>query len=51
MWQLAAYVRSMSGQLTQDVPPSRADTLANTKPITLQRRTPLHDSNQDAGSR
>jgi cytochrome c oxidase cbb3-type subunit 3 len=27
LWQLVAYVRSMSGQLPQDVAPSRADTL------------------------
>jgi cytochrome c oxidase cbb3-type subunit 3 len=51
MWQIAAYVRSMSGQLPKDVPPSRGDTLANTKPITLQRKQPLYDSNEDAGAR
>jgi cytochrome c oxidase cbb3-type subunit 3 len=51
MWQIAGYVRSMSGQLPKDVPPSRADTLANTAPITLEAKAPLHDSNQDAGSR
>jgi cytochrome c oxidase cbb3-type subunit 3 len=28
MWQLAAYVRAMGGQLPKDVPPSRGDNLA-----------------------
>ena len=51
MWHIAAYVRSMGGQLSKDVPASRTDTLANTPPITLESRQPLYESNQDAGSR
>jgi cytochrome c oxidase cbb3-type subunit 3 len=51
MWQLAAYVRSMAGQVPKDVPPSRSDSLAATKPITLESKQPLNDSNSDAGSR
>jgi cytochrome c oxidase cbb3-type subunit 3 len=51
MWQLAAYVRSMAGQVPKDVPPSRADDMATTKPMTLQPRQPLKDADQGAGSR
>jgi len=51
MWQLAAYVRAMGGQLPKDVPPSRGDNLANTPPITLEKRPVLHDSNDESGSR
>lgn len=32
IWQLAAYVRSMSGQLRIDVAPSRSDTLQASEP-------------------
>jgi cytochrome c oxidase cbb3-type subunit 3 len=31
LWQIVAYVRSMSGQLTKDVSPSRGDEM-NVKP-------------------
>jgi len=51
MWQLAAYVRSMAGQVPKDVPPSRGDTLANTKAMTLEKAKPLHDSSTEAGAR
>ena len=51
MWQIAAYVRAMAGQVPKDVPPSRSDTLANTTPITLEETRPLHDSSQEAGAR
>ena len=37
VWQLAAYIRSMSGQLKTDVAPSRSDSLQTTKPE--QRRS------------
>jgi cytochrome c oxidase cbb3-type subunit 3 len=50
MWQLAAYVRSLSGQIPKDVPPSRTDTLANTKPLTLKAKEPANDSSQAGGS-
>jgi cytochrome c oxidase cbb3-type subunit 3 len=32
VWQLVAYVRSLSGQLRKDVAPSRSDTLAGAPP-------------------
>ena len=51
MWQIAAYVRSMAGQVPKDVPPSRGDTLANTKPLTLESDQLLYDSNGEAGAR
>jgi cytochrome c oxidase cbb3-type subunit III len=51
MWQIAAYVRAMAGQVPKDVPPSRGDTLANTTPMTLEDRRILHHSNEDAGAR
>jgi cytochrome c oxidase cbb3-type subunit 3 len=50
MWQLAAYVRSMAGQVPKDVPASRSDTLANTEPLTQTSEQILKDSNRDAGS-
>jgi cytochrome c oxidase cbb3-type subunit 3 len=47
MWQIAAYVRAMAGQLPKDVPPSRGDNLAATKAITLEQRQPLYDSSSN----
>ena len=32
VWQLVAYVRSMSGQLRKDVAPSRSDALSGAPP-------------------
>jgi len=40
VWQIAAYVRSMSGQLRFDVEPSRSDSLSAGEPE--QRRNPEH---------
>lgn len=51
MWQIAAYVRSIAGQVPKDVPPSRSDTLSNTEPLTLQDPSVLQDSSEDAGAR
>jgi cytochrome c oxidase cbb3-type subunit 3 len=51
MWQLAAYVRAMGGQVPKDVPPSRGDTLSNTEPMTQADAKPLRESNEDAGAR
>jgi mono/diheme cytochrome c family protein len=39
-WQLAVYVRSMSGQLRSDVAPSRNDSLQASKPETRRERLP-----------
>jgi cytochrome c oxidase cbb3-type subunit 3 len=38
VWQLAAYVRSLSGQVPKDVVSSRADEVSNTEPLTQTRR-------------
>lgn len=36
MWQVAAYVRSLSGNVPKDVPSSRGDTVSNIEPLTLK---------------
>ncbi|HEV2747059.1 MAG TPA: c-type cytochrome [Allosphingosinicella sp.] len=41
VWQLAAYVRSMSAQPRQDALPGRADEMSNTEPFTLAERERL----------
>jgi cytochrome c oxidase cbb3-type subunit 3 len=41
IWQLAAYVRTLSGQQRKDAVAARADTLSNTPPQTQTRREPL----------
>jgi cytochrome c oxidase cbb3-type subunit 3 len=38
MWQLAAYVRSISGQVPKDAAPSRGDDVANIEPMTLKEK-------------
>lgn len=35
-WQLAAYVKAMAGEVPKDAPPSRADEMSNTEPLTLK---------------
>jgi cytochrome c oxidase cbb3-type subunit 3 len=40
VWQIVAYVRSMSGQLRQDVAPSRADTLYPGPPENARDKEP-----------
>jgi cytochrome c oxidase cbb3-type subunit III len=44
IWQLAAYVRSLSAQPRQDVLPSRPDEPSSTEPSTLQSRLPVNAS-------
>jgi len=44
IWQLAAYVRSMSGQPSKDAVSSRAESMSNTAPQTLTPREPAHTS-------
>ena len=51
MWQIAAWVRTMALQTPKDAAPSRGDDIANTKPITVQNKSLLSDSNADAGSK
>lgn len=38
LWQLTAYVRSMSGQLRTDVAPSRSDTISTGEPVSRRER-------------
>jgi hypothetical protein len=40
-YQLAVFVRALSGQPRMDVVPSRADEPANTEPLTLTDRRPI----------
>jgi cytochrome c oxidase cbb3-type subunit 3 len=40
-WQLAAFVRALSAQPSEDVLPSRADEPSNTEPLTLDERKPI----------
>jgi cytochrome c oxidase cbb3-type subunit 3 len=40
IWQLAAYVRSLSGQVPKDAVSARADTMSNTPPQTQTKRQP-----------
>lgn len=48
VWQLAAYVRSLSAQPRKDALPSRADEPSNTPPPTLQERLPVRASDPAA---
>ena len=41
MWQLAAYVRSLSGQVRKDAIAARADAMSSTPPMTQMRREPV----------
>ena len=41
IWQLAAYVRSLSGQAPKDAVSARADELSNTPPQTQTQREPV----------
>jgi cytochrome c oxidase cbb3-type subunit 3 len=44
IWQLAAYVRSLSGQPSKDAVPSRAESMSAATPQTLAPREPAHTS-------
>ena len=48
MWQLAAYVRSLSGQPNKDVVPSRGDEMSNSEPLTITEREPVLPSSDAA---
>ena len=41
VWEIAAYVRSMSGNAAKDAVPSRGDELKATKPLTRVEPTPV----------
>ena len=47
MWQLAAYVRTLSGQERKDAVSARADELSNTPPQTQTRREPIQPADSD----
>jgi len=40
IWQLAAYVRALSGNVPKDAAPSRSDTISNTPPLTRMPEQP-----------
>jgi cytochrome c oxidase cbb3-type subunit III len=44
VWQLAAYVRSLSGQAPKDAVSSRYDEMSNIEPATLADKEPLRPS-------
>jgi cytochrome c oxidase cbb3-type subunit 3 len=44
IWQLSAYVRTLSGQAPKDAVGARADELSNTPPQTQTKRAPLQPS-------
>lgn len=46
VWELVAYVRSMSGQLPEDIAPSRSDTVAVTKAEQARPKEHPGDENQ-----
>jgi cytochrome c oxidase cbb3-type subunit 3 len=48
MWQIAAFVRSLSGQSTKDVVPSRGDEMSNSEPLTITEREPVLPSSDAA---
>ena len=41
IWQLAAYVRSLSGQPPKDAVPSRSDEMSSGEPLTLVAKKPV----------
>lgn len=49
LWQLVAYVRSMSGQLRTDVAPNRNDSLSTYKPESQREKEPIKNNNPEKG--
>ncbi|MFL6787759.1 MAG: c-type cytochrome [Sphingomicrobium sp.] len=47
IWQLAAYIRSLSGQVPKDAVSARADELSNTPPQTQVKREPVKSADSD----
>jgi cytochrome c oxidase cbb3-type subunit 3 len=47
IWQLAAYVRTLSGQERKDAVSARADEVSNTPPQTQTKREPLRPADSD----
>lgn len=48
VWQLAAYVRSLSGQVPKDAISARADEMSNTPPQTQVKREPTRSAESGA---
>ena len=48
MWQVAAYVLSLSGQPNKDVVPSRGDEMSNSEPLTITEREAVRPSSDAA---
>jgi cytochrome c oxidase cbb3-type subunit III len=44
MWQIAAYVRTLSGQESKDSVSARADEMSNTPPQTQIKREPIRSA-------
>jgi cytochrome c oxidase cbb3-type subunit 3 len=47
IWQIAAYVRTLSGQERKDAVSARADEVSNTPPQTQTKREPLRPADSD----
>jgi cytochrome c oxidase cbb3-type subunit III len=47
IWQLSAYVRTLSGQARKDAVGARADEVSNTPPQTQTRREPIAPADSD----
>jgi cytochrome c oxidase cbb3-type subunit III len=47
MWQIAAYVRTLSGQAPKDAVSARADETSSTPPATQARREPTRPADSD----
>jgi len=47
VWQLAAYVRTLSGQERKDAVGARTDEMSNTPPQTQTKRTPVRTADSD----
>jgi cytochrome c oxidase cbb3-type subunit 3 len=48
IWELAAYVRAMSGQVPKDAVSARADEPSNTPPMTQTKREPVRTGEDSA---
>ena len=49
VWQLAAYVRSMSGQANHIAAPSREDNMSTGQPETSRKKEPIRNSSNPPG--
>lgn len=49
-WQLAAYIRALSGNVRKDAAPSRREGMAATPPLTQLPRQPPHNGDSGVGT-